>query len=404
MEILEFKDLRIGFTTQFALQWNDKGSGGKRDGAYWRPVAIGNLNGYHPLGDYGVGNYNDVNGQAAVAVVSDVNGPSGNALRPPLDYELVWTDKGSGSDRDGSMWRPLPPPGYVALGLVCNNGYGKPAVDIIRCVRADLVIASLIGNLVWDDSGTGADRDFGSWEISPPGAPAGEVYLSPGTYVGVASHTKPNIDPNAYGLRLQIPLTRFDPPPTPVLHGYSKPTGFEQSTVTFISNLSWFMVNDPNLQPAAQLVKSPVYRLERTDKYTLIGFGYNETSADQSFVWSVTNGVNGSSSKSFTSTTGIEIGGEWTLGPIFKASAKLNQSFSYTTTSSSGWDHSTTRTVNVVVPVKKAVAAFAIESTYKLFRADGTQVSTNVSYSDGDNIYWTQYPPSEKFNLKVNIE
>jgi len=91
-------------------------------------------------------------------------------------------------------------------------------------------------------------------------------------------------------------------------------------------------------------------------------------------------------------------------GADLQASAKLNQSFSYTTTSSSGWDHSTTRTVNVVVPVKKAVAAFAIESTYKLFRADGTQVSTNVSYSDGDNIYWTQYPPSEKFNLKVNIE
>lgn len=96
MEILEFKDLRIGFTTQFASQWNDKGSGGKRDRAYWRPVAVGNLNGYHPLGDYGVGNYNDVNGQAAVAVVSDINGVSGYTLRPPLDYELVWTDKGLG--------------------------------------------------------------------------------------------------------------------------------------------------------------------------------------------------------------------------------------------------------------------------------------------------------------------
>lgn len=404
MEILEFKDLRIAFTTQFALKWNDKGSGGKYDGAYWRPVAVGALNGYYPLGDYGVSNYNDVNGQAAVAVVSDINGPNGSALRPPLDYELVWNDKGSGVDQDCSMWRPLPPPGYVALGLVCNNSYSKPAPDIIRCVRADLVIASLIGNRVWDDTDTHSDKDFGSWQITPPDAPSGEVYLSAGTFVGVASHTKPNIDPNAYSLRLQIPLTRFDPPPTPVLHGYSKPIGFEQSTITYISNLSWFMVNDPNLQPATQLLRSPVYRLERTDKYTLIGFGHNDTSTEQSFNWSVTNGVNGNSSKSFTSTTGIEIGGEWTLGPIFKASAKLSQSFSHTTTSSSGWDHSTTRTVNVVVPSKRAVAAFAIESTFKLFRADGSQVSTNVNYSDGDNIYWTQYPPSEKFNLKVNIE
>lgn len=404
METFQFKDLRITFTTQFALQWSDKGSGGKHDGAFWRPVAAGNLNGFYPLGDYGAGNYNDVNGQAAVAVVSDINGASGDALRPPLDYELVWTDTGSGSSRDGSMWRPLPPSGYVALGLVCNNGYDKPALEIIRCVRSDLVVASLVGDLVWDDSGTGAKKDFGSWGITPPGAPAGEVYLSPGTFVGVASHSKPNTDPNAYALRLQIPMTHFDPPPTPVLQGYGKPTGFEQSTITYISNLFWFMVRDPNLKPVEQLTKSPVYRLERTDTYTLIGFGYNETSSDQSFNWSVTNGVNGSSSKSFTSTTSIEIGGEWALGPIFTASAKLNQSFSHTTSSTSGWDHSTTRTVNVVVPIKKAVAAFAVESTYKLLRSDGSQVSTNVSYSDGDNIFWTQYPPSEKLNLKINIE
>ncbi len=48
--------------------------------------------------------------------------------------------------------------------------------------------------------------------------------------------------------------------------------------------------------------------------------------------------------------------------------------------------------------------AFAIESTFKLFRADSSEVSTNVNDSDGNNIYWTQHPPSEKFNLKANIE
>ncbi|WP_409285198.1 hypothetical protein [Pseudomonas protegens] len=57
-----------------------------------------------------------------------------------------------------------------------------------------------------------------------------------------------------------------------------------------------------------------------------------------------------------TTISGIEIGGEWSLGPIFKASAKLIQSFSHTTTSSSGWYQSITRTVNVLVPVKRAVA------------------------------------------------
>lgn len=404
MEILEFKDLRIAFTTQFNLQWNDAGSGGSHDGAFWRPQKADGLDGFYPLGDYAVGNYNDATGQTAVALVSDMNGSAGTALRAPTDYDLVWNDSGSGADRDGSMWRPVPPQGYVALGLVCNGGYDKPSLDAVRCVRTDLVMPSLIGDFIWDDTKTHSDQDFGCWQISPPSAPAGEVYLSAGTFVGVASHDKPSTDPNAYTLRFQIPMTHFDPPPTPVLHGYGKPTGFDESTLTYISNLSWFTVRDPNLKPIEQLFKSPVYRLERTDKYTLIGFGYNQSSSEQSFNWAVTNGVSGDSSTSFTSTTGIEIGGEWKLGPMFTASVKLSQSFSYTTTSSSGWEKSTTRTVNVTVGVKKAVAAFAIESTYKLFRQDNTQVSNNVGYSDGDNIFWAEYPPTEETNLKVSFE
>lgn len=400
MDSIIYKDLKINFTNEFSQVWDDKGSRGDSDGAYWRPIAT--LSGYHPLGDYGCNHYNGVNGQVAVAIVSDINGPSGTALRPPMDYQLVWTDKGSGADADGSIWRPIPPTGYVALGLVCNKGYNKPSFDIMRCVRVDLVISSLVGDPIWDDKGTGSESDFSSWQITPPGAPSGEAYLSAGTFVGVQSHQKPSADVNAYALRFQVALSIFEPSPRPVLHNYDRPSGYEETKLTYISYLPWFTVKDPNLTPATQLLRSPVYRLERFDEYKLIGHGHNTTTAEQTFSWESTTGTSGESYKSFTSTTSIEMGAEWGLGDFFTVSAKLSQSFSHTAGSSSGWTKSTTNTVNVAVPSKLAVAGFTITSTYKLYRQDGTQLSSSVTYSDGDSIFWAQYPPLENFNLKIS--
>lgn len=38
-----------------------------------------------------------------------------------------------------SLWRAVPPVGFVALGDVLARGHHKPAADAIRCVREDLV-------------------------------------------------------------------------------------------------------------------------------------------------------------------------------------------------------------------------------------------------------------------------
>ena len=163
---------------------------------------------------------------------------------PPDEFERVWDDKGSKAYSDGSIWRPIPPSGYVAMGLVASRGYDKPSRNSVRCVRADLVIASYINELIWNNKRSPAKLDFSAWSISPPGAAAGEVYLSPGTFVGAASYTKPSMHIAAYSLRMQIPLHTAYPPPAPALSGDRQPAPFEKAVVSNISKLAWFTVKD----------------------------------------------------------------------------------------------------------------------------------------------------------------
>ena len=277
MKTFRYKDLDIGFVTKFDLMWNDRKSGGNMNGAYYRPIIPEEMEGFHSLGDLGYVDWIDVNKTAVIAVAKDVKDPSGTALRAPIKFEKIWDDRGSEARMNGSMWRPIPPDSYVALGVICNNSWSPPSVDVVRCVRADLVVPAYPGDLIWRDTKTGAKTDFSSWRTNPPDAPSGggEIFLSPGTFIGAPHHHKPDKDPNAYALRLLIEeKTPSNPaPPVPVLHDYSKPSPFEKDTVTYSSILPWFTVMDPNLTPIDQLVKCPEYRLERVDCYKLIGHG-----------------------------------------------------------------------------------------------------------------------------------
>ena len=213
MESIKFGNLLINFTTEFSRLWDNKGSPNAAPVSFWRPVPSADfLTDYFPLGDHAIAGHDGINHKATVAVVSEAPAlteeerSKGNALMPPIEFEKVWDDKGSSAHSNGAIWRPLPPTGYVAMGLVATDGYEKPSLNTIRCVRADLVIASYISDPIWNNRRSPARLDFSAWGISPPGAAAGEVYLSAGTFVGAASYTKPSVHIAAYSLRMQIPL------------------------------------------------------------------------------------------------------------------------------------------------------------------------------------------------------
>ena len=56
-------------------------------------------------------------------------------LRVPQGFQLVWADESMARDKCLAVWKPVPMPGYVAMGVVCTIGARAPANSIIRCVR-----------------------------------------------------------------------------------------------------------------------------------------------------------------------------------------------------------------------------------------------------------------------------
>jgi hypothetical protein len=157
----------VNFVTlnQFRLMYSDKGSGADLDGAFYRPIAGPHV---YILGDYAQGNYSDPSG-AVVGVSVKNDDPKNPILKAPVGYTLVWSDKGSGADMDGSVWLPIAPTGYVALGAVSQTGYNQPDIPELRCIRFDQVTAGAFGQLIYSDKGSGADMDLSVYEITGTG-------------------------------------------------------------------------------------------------------------------------------------------------------------------------------------------------------------------------------------------
>lgn len=396
MNALQYKDLLINFTPEFIPMWNDRGSGVYKPISFWRPDTSSDaLSHYFPLGDIAVSSYSNINQQKVVAVVSDINRVDGTALRSPEDFELVWKDAGSGARTDVSIWRALPPQGYVALGLVCGVGYDKPSRNALRCVRADLVMAAQTGKSIWNDKGSGAPMDFSAWTITPADAAPGTINLAPGTFIGNASFARPTA--TAYSLCLPLAIELNELPPPPQLSSYEPPAALHALEQPQVGQLPWFTVKDPNLGAAEQLTTCPTYRLERSDSYLFVGFGHNQTSASQPFIWTSTKGETGEQSKALAATTGIRLCCEWPDdNRAFELgfSAHLSPGFTHCQRSAKGWSQPSELEIISYVPANKAVAAYIIQSDFRLLRADGSQVAGTATYANGDNVYVSEYPAS----------
>lgn len=66
----------------------------------------------------------------------DADGDSSHPLlRMPRGFELLWADESIPREKCLAVWKPVPMPGYVAMGVVCTIGAHAPAKSVVRCVR-----------------------------------------------------------------------------------------------------------------------------------------------------------------------------------------------------------------------------------------------------------------------------
>ena len=86
---------------------------------------------------------------------------SGKNIKPPEDFIKIWTTEQSGCEgclppnSSFSVWRPIPPKGYVSLGDYIVEGDSKPPLDTIRCIPENCVQEIKIQNdtSIWNEKG-----------------------------------------------------------------------------------------------------------------------------------------------------------------------------------------------------------------------------------------------------------
>jgi hypothetical protein len=89
------------------------------------------------------------------------------ALRPPVAYEQIWNDTASLGLHDVAVWNPIPPLGYTCLGSVAVGDHETPpAADLVRCVHDSHLVPG-DRTLTWTDAGSLALQDVGLWTCIP---------------------------------------------------------------------------------------------------------------------------------------------------------------------------------------------------------------------------------------------
>ncbi|KAK4167527.1 hypothetical protein QBC43DRAFT_142651 [Cladorrhinum sp. PSN259] len=203
-----YLDFFVTVTSRHTPIWNDAGSRAYTDGAFWLACPQGNPHmprdmELRPLGGTVTNHYGDLNNTWGTLLLGSArSGPQGSSwessslweslrdvsdrvrlgpppVAEPVDYELLWSDTGSGAKEDVSVWRPVAPDGYVALGDVAWSGKSRPALREVWCLRDDLVGQGVFREVpTWTTEGFELKAAAASfWDVIP--AAAGS-YFRPG--------------------------------------------------------------------------------------------------------------------------------------------------------------------------------------------------------------------------------
>ncbi|KAI4375852.1 hypothetical protein MLD38_013672 [Melastoma candidum] len=235
--VVDLGGLLVRQVTTLSRVWSINGGGQDNLGVtFFEPTSV--PEGYSMLGFYAQPNNRPLYGWVLVAKDS-----SGNAMKPPVDYTLVWSQDGS-----GYIWLPVPPDGYKAAGYVVTTSSVKPPLDKVRCVRSDLTAQTepdewmyWDGNAMTVSSSRPSDRGIQS---APVGA---------GTFV---IQTGSGISPSMACLRNSA-LSNYSSMPNRAQIGslvqvYSPIVYFHPDESYLPSTVNWFFTNGALLYTKGQ--------------------------------------------------------------------------------------------------------------------------------------------------------
>lgn len=408
VESMRYGALDIAVTSRFRWLWDDRGSKGNRDGAFYTPQypsIFDPLLGWRILAHVGRGNYTHIDRETTVILARGAN-PADEMLKSPVDFERIWEDRASGAKAYGSAWRPIPPAGYVALGDVFQNSWDKPSTSVIACVRKSAVGGHSyareadIGDLIYDDKGSGAHMDLSVWKIDPPRYPADSVErLILGLDAFVAGNQY-NVKPprTVYVLDLPPVIAKQNPPARPVLASHAMPDPRETLKVTDRSVVvPCTVVNDPGKTPDWQALNSPFYTLERrVNYYCQMHYDNSQGSSEQNPEDQITTGVSTEASEEYSKRTSISVTASAGINiKAFSASVEtsVTTELGYSSRYSVTQFNQRTQVWTLTTPPRHSAALWSPRHEIRAIRKNGDVIGGQGGLVvDVDSRIYTQYP------------
>lgn len=349
----------------FVRVWNDAGSGGYMDAAFFEAICPQS---YFPLG----------------GLVSNASGAVYPDAKDVKKFRCVhidalasahwagsetWNDSGSGADRDVSIWSPLYK-GTAGKGefiipnntATFNNAHAVPTKHKVNLVEyGDDDIYRVMGGKTEDQYNKAVTQTDYFQTRSENGKPFALKF---------EFNSVPNITASlSPGKQNKIEL--------PPLSGPDGLNSKQLQSVTEIYQVPFFTITDSELDPITQWVESPQYEIVRTVKYEPF-----ETPSDQTDC-TISGADNDEYSVTFS--TGLENGTSWesSLGTSISASvsggvkplgvgvdvavtAEVNASFAFGGSGSTS--SSSEVSLNHKVPRGTYSQAYIETSTYKVYR------------------------------------
>ncbi|MDH5684013.1 MAG: Vps62-related protein [candidate division WOR-3 bacterium] len=397
-KVLGADELIIQYVDQFEYRWCSLGPGDTWGTSFYHPVTT---DGFHALGSFSFRELSNPTGKKAVVVVKAKDGS--DALKPPVDYDSVWSNQGSGIGDFGSLWNPVPPTGYKALGTVAQQGFDKPSLDEVVCVREDLAINGDCGEGLF--GGNNGRAKCMVYLIEPPDAGAKDsCFLSTGTFVGTEIFPRIPSFPVMNVLKIKLPMKKEGPNQdfAPKLTGYDTPP---EVTVPLMGKemfVPWSLLKDEQLSEIERYKDSPLYRLERQVFYKLLYHNYNQTSVQQENKFTIRSGITTSESQRIYNNTRIEINVQaglrfryFAVSGYLKTSVTVTKDFGYEKQTDVTELRETEVENTIFTPPGKAAALWQKYNRFILKRHNGTTFEPVESWEFGIDSYITDEFPHE---------
>lgn len=198
-----------------------------------------------PQGFFMLGCYSQPNNRLLYGWVLAGKDETGEALKKPIDYTLVWSSESLKIKQDGIgyIWLPTPPEGYKALGHVVTNSPDKPSLEKIRCVQSDLTDQCETDTWIWGPGKESDTNGFNVFSLWPSNRGRQAMAVGVGTFLAQNTSGAPislaclkNMNSN---LSCMPNLSQIQA----IFQAYSPWIYFHPDEDYFPSSVSWYFTN-----------------------------------------------------------------------------------------------------------------------------------------------------------------